>query len=48
MTTQNRALDAALTSLGRTLAAKAEQQKAAAPEPAPQPKPTAKVMQLPI
>ena len=50
MTTQNRALDAALESLGRTLAAKAEQQNAVAPAPAtaPQPRPPAKVVQLPI
>jgi hypothetical protein len=44
MTTENRALDAVLESLGRTLAAKAEQGKAAAPEP--EPKPTAKIVQL--
>lgn len=44
MTTQNRALDVALESLGRTLAAKAEQPKADAPEP--EPKPPAKIVQL--
>ena len=50
MTTQNRSLDVVLDSLGRTLAARTEQQKAAAPEPeaSPQPKLTAKVVQLPI
>jgi hypothetical protein len=44
MTKQNRALDVVLESLGRTLAAKAEQQKADAPEP--ELKPPAKIVQL--
>ena len=44
MTTQYRPLDVILESLGRTLAAKAEQQKVAALEPEPQP--SAKVVQL--